>query len=215
MDIFYLIFNYMKTLFIIFIFMTNVYAQNNDLYDKAIVLKNDLINGKKHYKLCATCHLKNGIGKKDGSFPVIAGQHKSVILKQLQDIQNKLRYNPTMYPFTDIKTIGGVQVMSDIAAYINSMPNLNANGTGSGKYLTAGEALYQQNCSYCHGRYAHGNAQKTIPKLSNQHYKYLLRQLKWIRDDYRKNADIIMRAILKNMSNEDFRAIADYISNLK
>ena len=43
----------------------------------------DIENGKKIYRLCANCHMNNGWGKNDGSFPVIAGQHRNVLIKQL------------------------------------------------------------------------------------------------------------------------------------
>ena len=52
---------------------------------QALELTPNIDNGKKIYPLCASCHMKNGWGKIDGSFPVIAGQHRNVLIKQLSD----------------------------------------------------------------------------------------------------------------------------------
>lgn len=53
-------------------------------------------------------------------------------------------------------------------------------------------------------------------KGSNQSpYKYLTRQLEWIRDERRKNANPAMLVQIKDMDNKTLSAIADYISRIK
>ncbi len=187
-----------------------IYAQ--DAYKEAFLRKPNIINGKQVYQLCAACHLQNGLGKKNGSFPVIASQHKSVIIKQLRDIQNKHRKNPAMYPFSDVKTIGGMQSISDVAAYIQSLPSDDSNGIGPGNNLDLGKQLYVKNCITCHDVEGQGNAQFVFPRIKDQHYYYLLHQLKWIRDGYRTNANKKMFALIKPMSNKELSSLADYIS---
>jgi cytochrome c553 len=174
----------------------------------------DLERGKKLYPLCASCHMDNGWGKKDGSFPVIAGQHQKVLLKQLEDIRTRKRENPTMFPFSDAQTMGGDQAMMDVTAYIASMKPNPSPGVGDGKQLALGKNLYEKRCVQCHGETGIGNSDALYPRISNQHYAYLLRQLIWIRDGYRKNSHPLMLDNVKGLSNDELSAIADYVSRL-
>ena len=183
-------------------------------YTKTLQLTPDVENGKKIYPLCAACHMKNGWGKADGSFPVIAGQHRNVLIKQMSDIRTRKRDNPTMFPFTDPAEIGGLQGISDVTAYIAAMPHDTAPGQGDGKNVETGRKIYQEHCSTCHGEDALGNNDAFFPRLKGQHHAYLLRQLKWIRDGYRKNVNAAMLAQVKNLSDEEFDAVADYLSRL-
>lgn len=180
--------------------------------EQALSLKANVSNGAKVYELCATCHLETGLGKKDGSFPVIAGQHASVLIKQLADIQARNRANPTMFPFSDTKTIGGIQAVADVTAYISQLKTDGNNGKGDGKDLKKGNQLYQTQCSACHGKRGEGNSEAFFPKLQGQHYSYLARQIRWIRDGFRKNGNAGMVEIVKNYSDEDMNAVADAIS---
>ena len=182
--------------------------------NKALSLSPELDNGKKIYALCANCHMENGWGKKDGSFPVIAGQHRNVLIKQLTDIRSKNRDNPTMYPFTDPASMGGSQGVADVTAYISTMQVDPQPGTGDGKNIALGKKLYFEHCTQCHGEKALGNNDAFFPRLKGQHHTYLLRQLKWIRDGYRKNSNPVMQERVKPLSDDELSAIADYLSRL-
>ena len=194
------------------IFYSPVYAEISKTLAEAVALTPDPEAGTKIYPLCAACHGENGFGQQQGEYPSIAGQHQRVILKQLLDIQSKKRINPTMYAFSDLETLGGLQGMADIAAYTASLPLNPSPVTGSGKQLQIGETLYLQQCTSCHGERAQGNAELFYPRLSNQHYPYLVRELRWIRDGIRKNSDPAMVQILQKFSNDDINTVADYLS---
>ena len=189
-------------------------ANISDEMTQAIALKPDLDNGKEIYRLCASCHMKNGWGKKDGSFPVIAGQHRNVLIKQLADIRSKNRVNPTMYPFTDPESIGGIQGISDVTAYISSMEKDPTPGVGDGKNIELGKSIYNKRCIQCHGEEAAGHNEAFFPSLKGQHHAYLLRQLKWIQQGYRKNANDVMVTEVKALSDDELDALADYLSRL-
>ena len=199
-------------------FLTYIISANagTNAFDQALKLKGNPQKGKIIFQLCANCHLDNGWGKKNGSFPVIAGQHTSVIIKQLKDIQARNRINPTMYPFATPQSIGGAQAIADVAAWISQLPANPSPGKGSGdsKTLKQGKKLYHSLCAKCHGKQGEGNFKKHYPKLSGQHYHYLLRQLQWLKDGYRKNGNRKMIAYISNLSRSDLQAVADYISRL-
>lgn len=198
--------------FLLLLFCSSVlYATN---YMQALTLSSNIENGKKQYELCANCHLESGFGKTNGSFPNLAGQHKSVIIKQLDDINHKKRKNPTMFPFATLETLGSLQNLSDIAGYIAKMPANTHHGQGKGENLTQGKVLYMQHCSVCHGKDGKGNAELMYPKLQHQHYAYLFRQLKWIKSGYRENSNPTMFAIVQNLNENQLSIIADYISRM-
>lgn len=182
---------------------------------EAMKLTPNIEDGKKTYELCASCHSDNGWGKEDGSFPVIAGQHRSVVIKQLADIRARNRDNPTMYPFSGDDVIGGVQGLEDVAEYISKLPKNTIVGQGDGTKLAEGEKLFLEQCSGCHGTKGQGNAELFFPRLQGQHYAYTARQLQWMRDGRRKNANPAMLAMIKNMDDATLDSIADYISRIE
>ena len=183
--------------------------------DEALSLKPDLENGLEVYEVCAACHLPEGWGKPDGTFPMLAGQHKNVIIKQLADIRALNRDNPTMYPFALPKAIGGAQAIADVSAYIQKLPMNPEPGVGDGKDLALGEKLYKENCVRCHGDNGQGIPEKYYPRIQGQHYKYLVRQFEWIRDGKRRNANPDMVKQIAGFSDKDMRAVMDFVSRQK
>ena len=187
---------------------------HQDELQQALKLTPDVDHGKQVYQLCASCHYHNGWGKADGSFPVIAGQHRQVLIKQLADIRSRKRNNPTMYPFTDSTTLGDVQAVADVAAYVATLSPDPAPGKGSGEQLAKAKSLYAKHCAQCHGEQGAGVAESFYPRLKGQHYAYALRQLRWMKSGFRRNADKAMLAQLADLKDEDLMSLADYISRL-
>jgi cytochrome c553 len=183
--------------------------------DKALELTPNLEHGKDVYEVCSACHLPEGWGHADGTFPELAGQHRTVLIKQLTDIREGNRDNPTMYPFALTSEIGGEQSVADVTEYISRLPMNPENGVGSGADLELGKKLYDNNCVRCHGDTGEGNAEKYYPRIQGQHYEYLVRQYKWIKEGKRRNANPDMMEQIKNFSEKDTLAVLDYVSRLK
>ncbi len=183
--------------------------------EEALTLKPDLENGLEVYEVCAACHMPEGWGMEDGTFPQLAGQHKNVLIKQLADIRALNRDNPTMYPFALPKSIGGAQAIADVAAYIAKLPMNPQPGVGPGTDLALGEKLYKENCVRCHAENGEGIDEKYYPRIQGQHYKYLVRQFEWIRDGKRRNANPDMVKQIQGFSDKDMQAVMDYVSRLK
>ncbi len=132
--------------------------------DEAMVLKPDRDRGIAVYEVCSACHLLEGWGLTDGTFPQLAGQHREVLIKQLADIRALNRDNPTMYPFAlddqilqaagyhegDIKP---AQLVADVTDYISKLPMNPDNGKGQWNKLfpefAQGKKLYDDNCVQC------------------------------------------------------------------
>jgi len=183
--------------------------------DEAMLLTPDLENGLDVYEVCAACHLTEGWGTKEGTFPQLAGQHRNVLIKQLADIRALNRDNPTMYPFALPESIGDAQALADVTAYIETLPMNPDNGVGPGDNLEHGKKLYEDNCVKCHGEHGRGDAEKFYPRIEGQHYAYMLRQFEWIRDGKRRNANPDMVKQIQAFSDADMVAVIDYTSRLK
>ncbi|MGA7979039.1 MAG: c-type cytochrome [Chromatiaceae bacterium] len=184
--------------------------------DEALSLKPNIENGKDVFEVCSACHLPEGWGMEDGTFPQLAGQHADVLIKQLSDIRARNRDNPTMYPFALPESIGDAQALADVVAYIEKLPMDPAWGKGpwgpDTPEYAQGKKLFADNCVKCHGENGMGNAEKFYPRINGQHYKYMLRQFEWIRDGKRRNANPDMVAQIKNFSDKDMKAVINYVS---
>lgn len=183
--------------------------------EEALTLKPDAKNGKDVYEVCSACHMPEGWGLTDGTFPQLAGQHRTVIIKQLADIRDGHRDNPTMYPFALPSEIGGTQAIADVSEYIAGLKMNPENGVGKGDDLELGAKLYADNCVRCHGAAGEGNAEKYYPRIQAQHYEYLVRQYRWIKEGKRRNSNPEMVEQIKNFSDRDTLAVLDYVSRLK
>mgnify|MGYP001202594707 FL=1 len=183
--------------------------------EEALTLKPNYDNGREVYEVCSACHMPEGWGLPDGTFPQVAGQHREVIIKQLADIRDGHRDNPTMYPFALPSEIGGTQSISDVSEYISKMKMSPKNGVGPGTDLELGKKLYADNCVKCHGENGAGDAAKYYPRIQGQHYEYLIRQYRWIKEGKRRNSNPEMVEQIKNFTDKDTVAVLDYVSRLK
>jgi cytochrome c553 len=179
---------------------------------EALKLKGDAKQGQEDYEVCGGCHLPSGAGRSDGTFPQLAGQHATVLIKQMADIRGGLRDNPTMYPFA--KELTDPQALANVSAYLQTLCIPGDNGKGPGTALARGKELYEKDCKTCHGTNGEGDAKKFYPVLAGQHYKYMLRQGEEIRDGKRRNANPDMVKVIKPYSDADIEAITDYMSRL-
>jgi cytochrome c553 len=165
--------------------------------EEAMSLRPNPANGRRVYEACAICHTPMGWGMQHGRYPQISGQHPNVTIKQLTDIRQGNRDNPTMYPFAQVSTLGGTQSI------------------GPGADLAHGEKLYKEHCKKCHGANGEGNNKEFQPRIQGQHYEYLLRQFYWIKNGQRRNADQTMVKQIKGFTDRDIVAVVDYTSRLR
>jgi cytochrome c553 len=180
----------------------------------ALALQGDTAKGQVAYKACIDCHLANGAGKKDGSFPQIAGQHTAVLIKQLTDIREKRRVNPAMDEIS--RKLTDNQELANLVAYIQTLkiPRDNGKGANDPKELSLGQQLYQRDCVQCHGSFGEGDAKKFYPVVAGQHYEYVLRQLKAVKDTARGNSHPEMVRLVKGYSEKEMKALSNYVSLL-
>src|SRR6478736_8553098 len=114
-------------------------------------LEPNLEHGAELYRSCAACHGPDGRGTDDGEVPAIAGQHGSVLLKQLTDFRHDQRWDERMRNFTDRHHLPTAQDLTDVAAYVSSLKRFppTGKGIGDGSALGEGASVYFLNCERC------------------------------------------------------------------
>ena len=173
----------------------------------------DAARGEIAFEVCQGCHRRGGAGRPNGSYPRLAGQHASVLVKQLHDIQSGRRTNHKMLPFADASVLGPQQ-LADVAAYLEAQPLRGDNGKGPGRDLDQGGQVYAASCARCHGERGQGDAAQFVPRLAGQHYLYLLREVTAIRDGQRGNSSPEMIDALRRHSAVELDAACDFASRL-
>jgi cytochrome c553 len=217
--------NYLtKTIFILALAPAAALAQSvgNDDYvwnemkgEKLLALKakGDPLRGEISFETCQGCHRADASGRMSGAYPRLAGQHASVLIKQMTDIRAGRRDNPKMEPFITGHAISPMEI-ADIAAYLQSLPIPTENGKGLGTDLSRGKEVYIKECVNCHGENGEGSGKEFYPLVAAQHYRYLLRELHYIKDGERRNANPKMVKAIKPYSDADLDALADYMSRM-
>jgi cytochrome c oxidase subunit 2 len=112
--------------------------------------------------------------------PAIAGQEGWYLTRQLKNFKSGIRgahpkdiYGAQMRPMA--MTLAGDQAMSDVVAYITSLPAPPREEGVSGNPET-GQQTYAT-CAACHGAKGEGNRALNAPKLTGLPSWYIKRQL--------------------------------------
>jgi len=170
--------------------------------------------GAQLFETCAACHGSDGRGTSDGSVPAIAGQHGSVLRKQLVDFRHDQRWDERMQHFTDQHHLATTQELTDVAAYASSLPRspMPLDNIGDGSSLGEGASVYFRVCDACHGPLGEGDALHLRPRLAGQRYAYLLRQLTETAAGGRPGMDPAHVKRLRDLTPQQIRGVADYLS---
>ncbi len=193
-------------------------AVSNAAQDSSDVLQSppNLDHGAELFQSCAVCHGTSGGGTADGKVPRIAGQHFSVLVKQVVDFRHSLRWDPLMEYMADKHLLKKPQDIADVAGYasqIETLPDASVS-VGSGEFLSRGAEVYRRSCASCHGKSGDGNAQLEIPKLAGQNYAYLVRQVHDAVEGRRPNFDLSHVKLLKTLNYADIMGVADYLARI-
>lgn len=178
-----------------------------------LALQGDAARGRSLFARCEVCHRKDGAGRANGWTPRLAGQHASVLFKQVADIRSGRRANPEMQPLVAAPVLTLAQI-ADVVAYLQALPVSPANGKGPGTQLERGQQLYAKDCVACHGASGEGDASRFVPAVAAQHHEYLVREVIAIRDGTRGNSNPEMAKVVKDYRPADIEAVADHMSRL-
>jgi cytochrome c553 len=171
-------------------------------------------HGETLFEQCRACHGDDGEGTAEGSTPRIAGQHYTVLFRQLRDFHSGRRWNMRM-ELSERHALAGEQDLADVAMYVSQLPPTGAHGTGDASLATAGALLFGAKCASCHGANGRGDAKRAIPRLAGQHYGYLVRQMYDAVDRRRPTFPEVHQDKIGRLDFDQVRGMADYLSRIE
>jgi cytochrome c553 len=164
---------------------------------------------------CSNCHGPQALGSAAKFIPSLAGQRRAYLVKQFADFSEMERASRTMHGVVTQAELASEQAWADLSAYLNSLPRASFPQTGDGRGLELGEAIFQDQCASCHDEDARGDDDGFVPSLRDQHYSYLVRQMRSIASWHRLNVDADLVRYLDSLDTEEATAVADYLSRMR
>lgn len=164
---------------------------------------------------CAGCHGEKALGDAERLIPALAGQRRAYLVKQMADLAQRERDATQMHRIMAQRKIRDPQAWSNLAGYLNSLPIPTVSQTGNGQNLELGEASYQQWCASCHADDGRGDDDGFVPSLRNQHYSYLLKEMRSMAAGHRGDLDPDLMGYLDGLAADELAGIADYVSRLR
>lgn len=167
-------------------------------------------------QICAACHGADG-NSAAAANPVLAGQHPEYTFKQLLEFKNGTRKDATMAPM--VATLSE-QDMKNLAVYFSQQkPKLRE--APDPKLQERGQKIYRGGvaeskvpaCMACHGPTGNGIPSQ-YARLGSQHAGYIEKQMLDFKKGTRTNHQI-MTDIAVRMSDDDIKAVSNYISGLR
>ncbi|MET0535851.1 MAG: c-type cytochrome [Steroidobacter sp.] len=182
----------------------------------ALQLDRNVARGAALYaKNCARCHGDEALGSAAQIIPALAGQRRPYLLKQLADFTELERDSREMQHVLSDPKLSEPQAWADVAGYLNSLQPAHFPATGDGAGVELGEAIFHEQCASCHEQDARGDDDGFIPSLRDQHYSYLVRQIRSIAAWHRLDVDDNLVRFLDSMDTEEMNAVADYLSRMR
>jgi cytochrome c553 len=175
--------------------------------------------GRTKSATCAACHGVDG-NSVTPDWPMLAGQHASYIVRQLQAFKDGERTDVTMKPFADILSD---QDMLDVAAYFAAQTPTPKGADPA--LVSLGQQIYRGGvperavaaCIACHGPDGAGNPLAAYPRVSGQHAAYVTKQLNAYRAGDRTSDvefDQMMRNVAETLLDDEIRALSSYVQGL-
>ncbi|MBZ0094390.1 MAG: cytochrome c4 [Sulfuricella sp.] len=167
--------------------------------------------------VCVACHGADGNSPAPAN-PKLASQHPDYLNKQLANFKSGERKSAIM---AGMAAMLSPEDMKNVAAYFGGQKQ--APSAAKDKALVAqGEKIYRGGvaamgvpaCSGCHGPAGSG-IPAMFPRLAGQHGEYIVAELTRFRNGERANdPGKMMQAVAMKMSDQDMKAVAEYITGL-
>jgi len=173
---------------------------------QSVIAAVDVDAGKQRAKMCLNCHGQDG-NSTTSNIPSLAGQKPTYIVNQLRAFRNGSRKGSMMNNMA--KGLSDAEI-NNLAAFFASLKNKSV-GSKKQQLISEGKKIAGSMCFGCHGRNAQGMG--VTPRLAGQQPKYLVKQLRDFKNKTRKNP--MMGSIAGGFSDDEIKALAEYMSSLK
>ncbi len=214
--------SFLKSIFVAMLALSTLAYANEE---KAAAAKADPVKGEALFTngdagrsiiACVSCHGAAG-NSTISQNPKLAGQHAAYLAKQLGNFGEASRNNPVMTAMAKALTPEDIK---NVTAYLSVQ--IDKPGAAKDKNLVElGKKIYRGGiaginvpaCAGCHGPNGAG-IPALFPRLAAQHQDYTIAQLTNFRTGVRSNSPE-MKAIAARMSDDEMKAVADYIAGLQ
>lgn len=169
-------------------------------------------------KVCAACHAADGNSASPAN-PVLAGQHADYTAKQLANYKSGERKNPVMLGMSASLSPAD---MKNLGAYFEAQkPKTRA--ARNPELVKLGQQIYRGGimakgvaaCASCHGPSGAGIPAQ-FPRVAGQYPEYAVSQLQAFRAGERSNdPNKMMRAIAVRLSDQEIKAVVEYMAGLR
>lgn len=188
--------------------------------------KADIAKGKEVAdKICAACHAADG-NSGIAMYPKLSAQHPAYLIKQTHDIKDGKRLTGASAAMAPMVAGLSDQDIVNVAAYYAKQQakpgeaNPKANPELGAKIYRGG--LPEKKipaCMSCHGPSGAGmpgggTEVTSYPRLGGQHASYVADNIKAYASGARKSPNGMMEGIAQRMSEEEIKAVSNFIQGL-
>ncbi|MEO5882614.1 MAG: c-type cytochrome [Caldimonas sp.] len=165
---------------------------------------------------CVACHSTDG-SRGSAANPILQGQHREYIAKQLAEFKSGKRASAIMKPFASALSEADMKNVAAFYAGKQAKPGFAKNK----ELASLGEKLYRGGaadrmipaCSGCHSPNGAGIPAQ-YARLAGQHADYAEAQLIAFRSGARAN-NAVMTGVAAKLNDREIKALADYIAGLR
>ncbi len=177
---------------------------------------NDMIRRAVH--VCSACHGEGGHGTTNLSFPRLAAQPADYVISQLKAFRDEKRSErDTRAYMWGVSALLDDSTIEQLGTYY-SQQSPPAGIPGDSKLIAKGRAIFEDGlpaknvraCKSCHGD--GGEGVTVFPRLAGQTAPYVYGQLKVFSTRLRPHGPL-MAAEVRGMSNEELKAVAEYVQS--
>lgn len=202
--------------------MMSFFAALFVLTSATVVIAQENEDGRRYGNFCSSCHGTAGAAVGE-AIPTIGGQHKEYLKKAMLEMkpkvvngkeQSPLRYSTLMQVF--LKGYSEKEI-EDMAEWYSSRPWVNTSNKINQKLAAKGKASSNlETCVSCHAANGNNVEDKEIPRIGGQPSLYLYHAMLEYKNGKRNNNGRAPEMdVVKEISDEELRALAEYFSSLK